>query len=464
MSTSSTHRSTPAHAWNGRAFGIAALAVGATALGFLAYRAASSRRSQTTPFPRDEEIDGTLSLVREGYTFISNRCIRNGSDVFETRLALKPVICMQGEDAARMFYVPDRFTRRRAIPVTTLTLLQDWGSVQMLDGSAHRHRKRLFIDMLMDPDRVQALLNVVDQEWAAAVEERWRWTPSIVFHDEASELLCRAACRWTGVPLREHQVAQRTLEFVSMIEGSGTIGPRNWRGQLLRLRTEHWIRGVISAIRRGTLSVPPGCAAQKIAWHRDEAARLLPVRIAAVELINVLRPIVAVARFLTFAAVALEEHPEARERLEDAGDEELAAFADEVRRLYPFFPAIGGRARVPFDWRGHHFSKGTWVLLDIYGTNHDPRSWEHPYTFKPERFRSRRENGYDFIPQGGGDHATSHRCPGEMITTSLIKAIVRHLLRLRYRVPPQDLSIDLARMPAIPASRFIMTGVEQRWT
>ena len=450
---------TAAHGRMGRTFGIAALAVSAAALGLIVYRAASMRRVQTTVFPRDEELDGTLSLMREGYTFISNRCIRNGYDAFETRLASKPVICVQGEDAARMFYVPDRFTRRRAVPITTLTLLQGQGSVQTLDGSAHRHRKQLFIDVLMDPERVQALLNVVDQEWAVAVEDRWRWMPSIVFYDEASELLCRAACRWSGVPLGEAEAAQRTRELVSMIEGSGTIGPRNWRGQVLRLRTEAWIRGVIAAIRRGTLTVPHDCAAQRIAWHRDETGRLLPLRTAAVELINVLRPIVAVARFLTFAAVALEEHPEIRERLEDAGDAEWTAFADEVRRLYPFFPAVGGRVRVPFEWRGHHFEKGTWVLLDIYGTNHDPRSWEHPYTFKPERFRSHPQNAYDFIPQGGGEHATSHRCPGEMITTELIKSVARRLLRLRYRVPPQDLSIDLARMPAIPASKFIMTSV-----
>jgi fatty-acid peroxygenase len=30
---------------------------------------------------------------------------------------------------------------------------------------------------------------------------------------------------------------------------------------------------------------------------------------------------------------------------------------------------------------------------------------------------------------------------------------------MRYEVPEQDLSIDLSRMPAVPRSRFVISGV-----
>ncbi len=63
----------------------------------------------TSPFPRDEFFDGTLSFFREGYAFVANRCRRYRSDAFETRLLLQRVICTQGEDAACMFYTPGRF-------------------------------------------------------------------------------------------------------------------------------------------------------------------------------------------------------------------------------------------------------------------------------------------------------------------------------------------------------------------
>src|SRR5512144_1074598 len=108
------------------------------------------------------------------------------------------------------------------------------------------------------------------------------------------------------------------------------------------------------------------------------------------------------------------------------------------------------------DWRDHHFPKGTWVLLDLYGTNHDPRSWEEPHSFRPERFRDWDGNAFAFIPQGGGDYATNQRCAGEWLTIELLKQAVSLLTTtMKYDVPYQDLRYSLASMPAIPKSRFI---------
>ena len=96
----------------------------------------------------------------------------------------------------------------------------------------------------------------------------------------------------------------------------------------------------------------------------------------------------------------------------------------------------------PFEWRGHAFVEGTWVMLDIYGTNHDPRIWEDPGAFRPERFASWDNNPYTFTPQGGGAHSVNHRCAGEAFTVELIKCAVRLLTRtVEYDVPAQDLTI-----------------------
>ena len=50
-----------------------------------------------------------------------------------------------------------------------------------------------------------------------------------------------------------------------------------------------------------------------------------------------------------------------------------------------------------------------------------------------------------------GDPRTGHRCPGEQITVALLGALVQRLARLDYYLPPQDLGIDLGRIPAKPA-------------
>jgi fatty-acid peroxygenase len=118
------------------------------------------------PFPRDRNLDSTLALLSDGYTFIPKRCQRHRSDVFETRLMLRRVICAAGEDAARMFYEPDRFTRRGALPPTALMLLQDRGSVQLLDGDAHRWRKRMFMSLIA-PEGIHRLADGFERASAA---------------------------------------------------------------------------------------------------------------------------------------------------------------------------------------------------------------------------------------------------------------------------------------------------------
>jgi fatty-acid peroxygenase len=401
--------------------------------------------------------DSTLALLREGYAFIPNRCRRHGTDAFETRLMLRKAICMMGEEAAEVFYEPDRFTRKGALPQTTLRLLQDQGSAQVMDGEAHRHRKRMFMS-LMSPESIRELADATDDRWRAQIG-KWEGMDRVVLHDEAQEILCRAVCEWAGVPLAESEARQRAREFAAMIDGAGAVGPRNWRGQLLRARTERWIQDIIEKVRTRELEVPEGSAAHVIAWHRDLHGELLDTEVAAVELINVLRPTVAVAWFVTFSALALHKHPECRQRLQ-SGDDYLELFVQEVRRFYPFFPFVGGRVRNEFDWRGRHFAKGTWVLLDLYGTDHDTRIWEDPEVFRPERFRQWDGSAFNFIPQGGADHYVNHRCAGEWITIELMKRAVRLLTEsMHYEVPEQNLRIDLSRMPTIPKSRFVITNV-----
>lgn len=67
-----------------------------------------------------------------------------------------------------------------------------------------------------------------------------------------------------------------------------------------------------------------------------------------------------------------------------------------------------------------------------------------------------------FVPSGGGAHARTHRCPGEWVTVAAMVEMARLLAGpVRWEAPPQDLSMDPGRMPALPRSRFRLrvTGV-----
>lgn len=85
-------------------------------------------------------FDNSIAFLSEGYLFIGNRCRRLNSDIFQTRLMLSSVICMQGAEAAEVFFAPGRLTRVGALPSTVLMSLQDAGSVATLDGEAHRRQ------------------------------------------------------------------------------------------------------------------------------------------------------------------------------------------------------------------------------------------------------------------------------------------------------------------------------------
>jgi fatty-acid peroxygenase len=413
-----------------------------------------------TTIPRDRAFDSTLALLADGYTFISKRCRALRSDVFQTRLMFRKAVCVLGAEAAAMFYHPGRFTRRGAMPPTALMLLQDRGSVQQLDGDDHRGRKALFMAMTT-PDGIRPLVDAAAAEWRERIG-RWQRAQHVVLHDEVQGILCRAVCAWAGIPLTEAEARKRTRELAAMIDGAGSFGPRNWRGLLLRMRTERWLRRVVRRVRADQLGVPADSAAQRIAWHREGAGRLLPPKVAAVELLNVLRPTVAVAWYVTFAALALHQFPAYRHRLASAGDDELVeCFVHEVRRVYPFFPLVAGRARHAFTWRSRRFAPGTWVILDLYGTNRDARSWTDPDAFRPERFRGWRGDPFTLIPQGGGSYHRDHRRAGEAITIELMKMAVRMLSRaMHYEVPDQDLRVDLSRIPTLPASRFVIASVK----
>lgn len=416
--------------------------------------------------PRDPAVDSTLALLNEGYDFIWNRCRRFQSDVFQARLMGKTTVCIHGREAAELFYDSSKFQRKGAIPRRVVTSLFGKRAVQTLDDDAHRRRKAAFLT-IMTPSHLERLMDETAREWRVAIG-RWEQADSIVLFDEVQRLLTRATCTWAGVALTEEEVLERARELGQLVDGFAAAGPRLWRAKLARSRTERWMSGIVDEVRRGKRSAPAGSVLQVMAEHRDRDGKLLSTRTAAVEVLNVIRPTVAVCWYITFAALALHDYPEVRGRLasEDAAGR-FERYADlvmqEVRRFYPFTPFVGAKVRAPFTWRGHSFRPGTLVLLDVHGAQHDPALWDAAHEFRPERFEQWGGSAFDFIPQGGGERRSGHRCPGEWITMHNITLALHFLTRgVTYAVvPEQDLTYDLSRIPTRPRSGFVVRHVRR---
>lgn len=412
--------------------------------------------SQPLPLalPSDNALDSSFALWRKGYTFIHERCEALQTDVFQTRLLLQPVICMRGEAAARLFYDEDKFQREGATPKRVQKTLVGEGGVQGLDGEPHRHRKHLFVTQLMSEEGIAALAEMHRQDWQSAIA-RWPRHNDIVLFHEAQKLLCRSVCRWAGVPLEERALGQRAREFGWMIDSGAKLGWSHWRGRLARASTEAWISGLIQQVRQGKCKVDPHSVLHAMAHYRDASGQPLPVQVCAVEVINVLRPTVAVAQLVTLAALALRQFP--AHRMAAGRDKEATErFALEVRRFYPFFPFLAARVRRDFVWNGYLFRQGQRALLDIYATNHHPALWEHPEQFDPDRFMGWQGHPYQMIANGGGSYDQHHRCPGELITMALLQVALQALTHMAYEVPPQNLAMRLSEIPCRPASGFVI--------
>jgi fatty-acid peroxygenase len=174
----------------------------------------------------------------------------------------------------------------------------------------------------------------------------------------------------------------------------------------------------------------------------------LDARVAGVELVNVLRPTVAVAWPATFLARELLRHPQWRGMLGDQASR--MAFGHEVRRTCPFVPALAGRARRGAEIGGTTIRSGDLIVLDVPGTNQHPAAWEEPERFLPERFADLMPDPFAFVPQGGGDARTGHRCPGEALTVRILDETARVLAGVDYE-PVTDTAHDPTRIPTLPA-------------
>nr|WP_084157498.1 cytochrome P450 [Oceanobacillus manasiensis] len=400
-----------------------------------------------------------MALLKEGYRFVPNRLQQYRSRIFQTRMmAGKKVICISGKEATELFYDKECFKREGAAPKRIKESLFGVGGVQGMDGDAHQHRKHLFMS-LMTRDSLKEIATICREKWQQSATE-WVTKDNIELFPEAEKIMCRTACEWVGVPLWAKDLSIRTQDLSDMIDAFGASGPRHWKGRVARNRAEKWIEDIVERVRNGELRIEEAKPLYIVSWHKDLDGNLLDTHTAAVEILNLLRPIVAIARFVTFGALAIHDFPKTKAKMADNKGDYVKWFVQEVRRYYPFAPFTGALTAKAFDWQGYHFKKDTLVILDIYGTNHSPELWSEPNRFKPERFEDWEGSPFDFIPQGGGEYDKGHRCAGEWLTIELMQTSLAFLTQdIAYGVPAQDLSYSMRRIPTHPKSNFVMENI-----
>jgi cytochrome P450 family 135 len=130
-----------------------------------------------------------------------------------------------------------------------------------------------------------------------------------------------------------------------------------------------------------------------------------------------------------WAIERLVRHPRALARLVaeiDRGedDEYMQAVIHETLRCRPVIPGVVRLLHEPLSVAGYDLPVGTRVVASIYLTNHNPRVYEDPEEFRPERFLGVQPDTFAWIPFGGG----IRRCIGASFAMLEMKTMLRTML------------------------------------
>lgn len=252
-------------------------------------------------------VDLAVQLYRYGYEALPRLWGTHVGDpsYAATRLLGHRAHVVRGEAGARMFYDESVIRREGAVPAPLRLLLFGPGAVHGLDDEAHRRRKAIFLDVLA-AERVEALGDDVARELADTVQSWPGRTPLSLF-DELVRVYGGCVLPWAGVRVEPGEAATVARRLAWIVDGFGFDPGAGPRAAWARWWADRWARRIVREARAGDRSTRPGSMLEALATGSGAA---LPIEVAAVELINVLRPTVAVAWLAAFAALALVRHPE----------------------------------------------------------------------------------------------------------------------------------------------------------
>jgi cytochrome P450 family 135 len=106
------------------------------------------------------------------------------------------------------------------------------------------------------------------------------------------------------------------------------------------------------------------------------------------------------------------------------GDDYMQAVISETLRVRPVVPLVVRVLQEPLRVGARELPAGTRVVPSIYLTNRNPRVYDSPEEFRPERFLERAPETFSWIPFGGG----IRRCIGASFATLEMKLMLQTML------------------------------------
>jgi cytochrome P450 family 135 len=378
--------------------------------------------------PRLPSVVQTYLFSRWAVAFLSGAQRRYG-DVFTIRLVgLGDGVVIADPELVRevMSGSPEVFRAGEANP--RLRTLMGSDSLFALDGEAHlKTRRRVLPALLGDATRAhEALVARLTAECLGT----WPIGRPISMYQESRKIMSEAILRVAvgtrdSPPLHELRQALARVVRVTPLISPSYVYPRlhalpPWRSYwrtVDRMRT--LIDRLIDAREHDdpsreagdTLSILLNACEGDRAWAREQ---VMTLALSGHESMTV---------GLTWAVDLLARHPRARIRAREQGSRYLDAVVIETLRMRNI-PGAARKLAEPATIGPYSFPAGVTLFPLALLMSRDPRRFEEPSEFRPERWLDRRPGTYTWIPFGGGQR----RCAGAAFAQMALRTALGTML------------------------------------
>ncbi len=229
--------------------------------------------------------------------------------------------------------------------------------------------------------------------------------------------------------------------------------PRNIRNKRGVQQLDAIIMGIIKA--RQTAPEDNGDLLSMLLLAEDEDGKHMTDRQLRDEVVTiVLAGHETTANALTWAWYLLSQHPEIEAKMHAEIDRVLAGRAPtladlrqleytgmvfkETLRLYPPIPTYARQSLVPVELGGYALPAESIITISPHVFHRDPRWWDEPDAFRPERFAKENEKGiqrYAYLPFGAGPRVCIGNSFADMEAVLLLATIAQHY---QLRLDPTD--------------------------
>lgn len=415
-------------------------------------------------------VGDTLSMLKDPGGFLLERA-RELGPVFKAKVLGDDVACFVGPDAFAHFLDTKLFTRANGSPPHVQQIMGH-DAVLFLEGEAFRTRKELLMNVFSEAaiDAYAPLVTRVTRRYARRWAElgAFTWKPEIF-----SYALTVASALFLGTnpdvddPALENDVDLMTRGILAIpvkLPGGAFA-----RGLKARDRVLTRIERAIAEHEK----TPQDDALSRAIAARTKTGEKLTKDQLLVETFHFFVAYVPVIGGLTMLAMELGLHPEVVRKIRDEAEEKLGdrpitwqnlraltyldAVCKESRRIQPVLPVtFFAVAKEDSTFQGFEIKRGMKAVGCIGATLLDDKVYPEPNRFEPERWMGARPTEkmqHAWVPHGGGQPFTHHRCAGEWLADLMLKTFALVMARdYTWSLPPQDLAPTKGELFAVPAS------------